>query len=110
MASICGSPVCVGGKPKMKFTYTGDYVVRKDGVVELLTSGTLVFINPAVIDLFMVGGGGSGYSLISARKWAGPGGGGGTALAPPESVRLRTSTPGAERCAGAHHSDQQRSP
>ena len=40
MASICGSPVCAGGKPKLKFTYTGDYVVRKDGVVELLTSGT----------------------------------------------------------------------
>ncbi len=77
MASICGFPVCAGGKPKMKFTYTGDYVVRKDGVVELHSSGTLVFINPAVIDLFMVGGGGSGYSLISASKWAGPGGGGG---------------------------------
>ena len=37
MASICGSPVCAGGKPKLKFTYTGDYVVREDGVVELLT-------------------------------------------------------------------------
>lgn len=77
MASICGSPVCAGGKPKMKFTYTGDYVVRKDGVVELLTSGTIVFLEPKVIDLFMVGGGGSGYSMISASKWAGPGGGGG---------------------------------
>lgn len=60
MASICGSPVCAGGKPKMKFTYTGDYVVRKDGVVELLTSGTIVFLEPKVIDLFMVGGGAMG--------------------------------------------------
>ena len=43
-----------------KFTYTGQYNVRKDGVVELLTSGTLVFLNPAVIDVFCVGGGGRG--------------------------------------------------
>lgn len=76
MASICGSPVCVGGKPKMKFTYTGDYVVRKDGVVELLTSGTIVFLNPATIDLFLVGGGGAGGS--DARNTVvGMGGGGG---------------------------------
>ena len=76
MASIYGSPVCVGGKPKMKFTYTGDYVVRKDGVVELLTSGTIVFLEPKVIDLFMVGGGGAGGS--DARNTVvGCGGGGG---------------------------------
>lgn len=76
MASICGSPVCAGGKPKMKFTYTGDYVVRKDGVVELLTSGTLVFLEPKVIDVFMVGGGGAGGS--DARQTVvGLGGGGG---------------------------------
>lgn len=76
MASICGSPVCAGGKPKMKFTYTGDYVVRKDGVVELLTSGTIVFLEPKVIDLFMVGGGGAGGS--DARNTVvGCGGGGG---------------------------------
>ena len=60
MASICGSPVCAGGKPQLKFTYTGDYVVRKDGVVELLTSGTIVFLEPRVIDVFCVGGGGGG--------------------------------------------------
>ena len=76
MASICGSPVCAGGKPKMKFTYTGDYVVRKDGVVELLTSGTIVFLEPKVIDLFMVGGAGAGGS--DARNTVvGCGGGGG---------------------------------
>lgn len=76
MASICGSPVCAGGKPKIKFTYTGDYVVRKDGVVELLTSGTIVFLEPKVIDLFMVGGGGAGGS--DARNTVvGCGGGGG---------------------------------
>ena len=76
MSTIYGSPVCVGGKPKMKFTYTGDYVVRKDGVVELLTSGTIVFLEPKVIDLFMVGGGGAGGS--DARNTiVGCGGGGG---------------------------------
>ena len=76
MASICGSPVCAGGKPKLKFTYTGDYVVRKDGVVELLTSGTIVFLEPKVIDVFMVGGGGSGWTQ-NVSDFNGYGGGGG---------------------------------
>lgn len=76
MASICGSPVCAGGKPKMKFTYTGDYVVRKDGVVELHSSGTLVFLEQKVIDLFMVGGGGGGGSAERGQgAWGGGGGG-----------------------------------
>lgn len=77
MASICGSPVCAGGKPQLKFTYTGDYVVRKDGVVELLTSGTIVFLEPKVIDVFMVGGGGSGRSPYGADPQGFGGGGGG---------------------------------
>ena len=77
MASICGSPVCAGGKPQLKFTYTGDYVVRKDGVVELLTSGTLVFLEPKVIDVFMVGGGGKGGLARVSSSDAGGGGGGG---------------------------------
>lgn len=82
MASICGSPVCAGGKPKLKFTYTGDYVVRNDGVVELLTSGTIVFLEPKVIDVFMVGGGGAGdgsstrTNSTNAYKIGGGGGGG----------------------------------
>lgn len=82
MAIICGSPVCAGGKPKLKFTYTGDYVVRKDGVVELLTSGTIVFLEPKVIDVFCVGGGGSGgffKSGTGAQTGFGGGGGGYTA-------------------------------
>lgn len=88
MASICGSPVCAGGKPKPKFTYTGDYVVRKDGVVELHSSGTLVFINPAVIDVFMVGGGGMGGVMTNPGISSGAGGGGGgyTATARKQSV------------------------
>lgn len=80
MASICGSPVCAGGKPRLKFTYSGDYVVRKDGVVELLTSGTIVFLEPKVIDVFMVGGGGKGGRCVttsSAAYYTARGGGGG---------------------------------
>ena len=79
MASICGSPVCAGGKPKLKFTYTGDYVVRKDGVVELLTSGTIVFLEPKVIDVFMVGGGGNGgrCAMTSSPAYYTVNGGGG---------------------------------
>ncbi len=60
-----------------KFTYTGQYNIRKDGVVELLTSGTIVFLNPATIDLFLVGGGGAGGSGIPGATLGGCGGGGG---------------------------------
>lgn len=66
-----------GGSKAPKFTYTGTYNVREDGVVELLTSGTLVFINPAVIDVFLVGGGGAGGYIGNNVKDAGCGGGGG---------------------------------
>lgn len=65
-----------------KFTYTGQYNVRKDGVVELLTSGTIVFLEPKVIDVFMVGGGGAGdgsstrTNSTNAYKIGGGGGGG----------------------------------
>jgi len=62
-----------------KFTYTGEYNTRKDGVVELLTSGTLTFLSPAVIDRFMVGGGGAGgrYAGSVNQQRVGGGGGGG---------------------------------
>lgn len=51
---------CAKGGALPQFTYTGNYNTRDDGVVELLTSGTLVFLNPGVIDVFCVGGGGGG--------------------------------------------------
>lgn len=60
-----------------KFTYTGQYNIRKDGVVELLTSGTIVFLEPKVIDLFMVGGGGGGGDFTGNAGGSGLGGGGG---------------------------------
>ena len=62
-----------------KFTYTGQYNIRKDGVVELLTSGTIVFLEPKVIDVFMVGGGGAGGLNTSKYQngYAGGGGAGG---------------------------------
>lgn len=67
------------GMKAPKFTYTGQYNVRKDGVVELLTSGTIVFLEPKVIDVFMVGGGGGGGNAqtnYNAQKATGGGGGG----------------------------------
>lgn len=68
----------VGKSKTPKFTYTGNYKVRDDGVVELLTSGTIVFLNPATIDLFLVGGGGGGMKPAASTEEAGlPGGGGG---------------------------------
>lgn len=94
MASICGSPVCAGGKPKLKFTYTGDYVVRKDGVVELLTSGTIVFLEPKVIDVFMVGGGGGGSgSNLEYGQGFGGGGGGYTRTNKRVAVQANTEYP-----------------
>lgn len=70
------------GAAAPKFTYTGQYNIRKDGVVELLTSGTIVFLEPKVIDLFLVGGGGRGgffKSGTGAQTGFGGGGGGYTA-------------------------------
>lgn len=67
------------GAAVQKFTYTGQYNVRKDGVVELLTSGTIVFLEPKVIDVFMVGGGGAGgygTANYNANQSAGGGAGG----------------------------------
>ena len=68
---------CAKGGAVPKFTYTGEYNVRDDGVVELLTSGTIVFLEPKVIDVFMVGGGGHGGSTNGWVKGVGCGGGGG---------------------------------
>ena len=65
------------GAKATKFTYTGQYNIRKDGVVELLTSGTIVFLEPKVIDLFMVGGGGAGSTFSTSDQTGLAGGGGG---------------------------------
>ena len=76
-----------------KFTYTGQYNVRKDGVVELLTSGTIVFLEPKVIDVFMVGGGGCGSGSKNASRGVGGGGGGYTRTVRKYSVAANTSIP-----------------
>ena len=65
----------VGGA--LRFTYTGQYNQRDDGVVELLTSGTITFLSPAVIDIFCVGGGGGGGEAASGSGSSGLSGGGG---------------------------------
>lgn len=65
------------GAAAPKFTYTGQYNIRKDGVVELLTSGTIVFLEPKVIDVFMVGGGSAGGGNPSGGQSIGRGGGAG---------------------------------
>lgn len=75
--AITGAAVCAGGKPQLKFTYSGDYVVRDDGVVELRSTGTLVFLSKAVIDLFLVGGGGGSNLGYSGGGGTSGGGGGG---------------------------------
>lgn len=74
-----------------KFTYTGQYNIRKDGVVELLTSGTIVFLEPKVIDVFMVGGGGGG-SGSNLEYGTGFGGGGGGYTRTNKRVAVQANT------------------
>lgn len=76
---ICGRPATAGGasNAKLQFTYTGDWTKRTDGVVELRSTGTLVFLEPAVIDIFCVGGGGMGGIMLNPGISSGAGGGGG---------------------------------
>ena len=96
MSKILGRPLYApapagGGKPSApKFTYDGDYVIRDDGVVELLTSGTLVFLSKATIDLFLVGGGGGGGN---ANQYYGAGGGGGGYTQTVKSVSIAPNIP-----------------
>lgn len=80
------------GAAAPKFTYTGQYNIRKDGVVELLTSGTIVFLEPKVIDVFMVGGGGSGY-VAGNLGTNGYGGGGGGYTRTVRRVAIVQNTP-----------------
>ena len=58
-----------------KFTYTGAYQIIDDGNgdwrVKLLTSGELIFNKNVVLDVFLVGGGGSG-ACGGAYHGAGP--------------------------------------
>lgn len=84
------------GAAAPKFTYTGTYNIRKDGVVELLTSGTIVFLEPKVIDLFMVGGGGGGSGIRSGdttQHGYGGGGGGYTRTIRRLNIAANTSIP-----------------
>lgn len=85
---------CAKGGALGKFTYTGEYNVREDGVVELLTSGTIVFLEPKVIDVFMVGGGGGGSgSPLDAGQGFGGGGGGYTRTNKRVAVQANTEYP-----------------
>lgn len=81
---------CAKGGAAVKFTYTGEYNVRDDGVVELLTSGTITFLNPAVIDIFCVGGGGGGSTGNGSAGGLGGGGGGYTETSKRNSVDINT--------------------
>lgn len=87
---------CAKGGAAVKFTYTGEYNVRDDGVVELLTSGSIVFLEPKVIDLFMVGGGGGGADFQSGdttQHGYGGGGGGYTRTIRRLNIAANTSIP-----------------
>ena len=87
---------CAKGGVLGKFTYTGEYNIRDDGVVELLTSGTIVFLEPMVIDVFCVGGGGRGGEVRISTTMApgsgeGYGGGGGGLTSTAKNVNVQGS-------------------
>lgn len=82
----------VGKSKAPKFTYTGNYNVRDDGVVELLTSGAIVFLEPKVIDVFMVGGGSAGGGNTSGGQSIGRGGGAGGYTRTVRRITVNTNT------------------
>lgn len=66
-----------GTAKRLEFEYTGTYNERlDDGVVELLSTGTLKVTKDTYIDAFLVGGGGAGNGS-SSQSGAAAGGGGG---------------------------------
>ena len=74
MVIIGRSQIAGGGTAKrLEFEYTGDYVTRSDGVIELRSSGTFTSLKEQPVDIFLVGGGGAGR----AGNNNGSGGGGG---------------------------------
>ena len=60
------------------FTYTGDYIIvpedENNWRVKFLTSGTFTATDALLIDVFLVGGGGGGYTKTS-NSYGGGGGG-----------------------------------
>ncbi len=88
------------------FTYTGDYEIvddddnpitisQGDWKIRFLTSGTLKFTElrgaENGIDVFAVGGGGSGKTKISSGRWYGGGGGSGY-TGTKKAVKVTTNT------------------
>lgn len=72
-------PYIGGGGGKLSFEYTGEYQEIDDGGgnwrVKFLTSGTLTLKNNAAVDVFLVGGGGSGSAWGAIDYVTGGGGG-----------------------------------
>ena len=73
----------------LDFTYTSDYAVRIDGVIEILNSGTFTVNNDMYVDIFCVGGGSPGAIPNNTTKYGGGGAGGFTSTL--KNVKL---TPG----------------
>ena len=88
MVIIGKSQIAGGGTAKrLEFEYTGDYVTRSDGVIELRSSGTFTSLKAQSVDVFLVGGGGAGRAGDNEGS---AGGGGGFTLT--ESLFLREET------------------
>lgn len=111
MSAITGRAVCPGGgKSKPDFYFNGNYQEREDGVIELLSSGTIRFYKKTKLDLFLVGGGAggtAGSSSYSSGANSGTGGGGGYTRTvmeyePPvgEDITVTIGNGGAVRTAG----------
>ena len=95
MSNIHGKAVMLGSGEQLKFSYTGTFKKRTDGVVEFLSNGVLTVEKTVKVDAFLVGGGASGNSshngtLDTARGAAG-GCGGYTKTV--RNIRLTAGTP-----------------
>ena len=76
MVIIGKSQIAGGGTAKrLEFEYTGDYVTRSDGVIELRSSGTFTSLKAQSVDVFLAGragdtkgsaGGGGGFTLTES--------------------------------------------
>ena len=80
-----------GGVPNYEYTGQSSFIEDGDGNwrLKFLTSGTLTLKNKITVDVFLVGGGGSGGKTYTGQRGVGGGGGGYTS-----TTKKRTITPG----------------
>ena len=92
-----------GGVPQ--YEYTGQSTFIDDGSgnwrLKFLTSGTLTLKNKITVDVFLVGGGGSGGKTYTGQRGVGGGGGGYTNTTKKLTMQTRRGGVESSRCGSA---------